>query len=337
MAVTIHDVAKYAGVSHTTVSWVIHNDPRITRETKEKVHRAIKKLNYHPNVNARSLVRGKTNTIAIIVYFFSTVFELEVLKGIEKYFENTESTYNVSIFSTRGNPELKEKLLHEILYGKRADAVIMLSMNPGIKILSEYRKYKVPLVLIEESLKGAMTVKNNNFAGAFEATEYLINKGRKNIGIVVGEFDSVDSGLSPLERFNGYREALKKYRIKFRAELVFKIENYYLEEGREVIKLILKNNMATDALFCAAGDMVAAGIIDQAKKSGLEVPGDIAVIGYDDIPTASLISPPLTTVRQPIERLGKTAIDMAINTLEGKKPPENEVIFEQELVIRESA
>ncbi len=337
MAVTIHDVAKHAGVSHTTVSWVIHDDPRITEGTKIKVRNSIDKLNYHPNVNARSLIRGKSNTIAVIVYFFSSIFELEVLKGIEQYFDEIAGDYNVNIYSTRGNCKRKEKILKEILYGQRADAVIMLSMNPGNDLLQEYRKENVPLVLIEESIKGALTVKNDNIGGAYMATEHLIKTGRKNIGIVVGEYESDESGLSPSERLEGYKRALEDYNLIFNPDLVFTIDNYYFEEGQVALQFILEKEIHVDALFCAAGDTVAIGILDQARKSGISIPEELSVVGYDDIHAAALVSPALTTIRQPIESLGITALEMVMKALSGKKVAIKDIVFDQKLIVRSSA
>ncbi len=143
MAVTINDVAKKAGVSHTTVSWVIHNDPRITQKTKDKVNKAIEELNYHPNYSARSLVKGKTDVIAVLTNFFSTYFELSVLKGIETAMDECDKSYNLNLYSTF---DREEEVLNEILYGKRADAVILLSETPPQKIVKAYNDRNVPLI-----------------------------------------------------------------------------------------------------------------------------------------------------------------------------------------------
>ncbi|HDT14976.1 MAG TPA: LacI family transcriptional regulator, partial [Firmicutes bacterium] len=125
MAATIKDVAKLAGVSHTTVSMVIHKDKRITSITREKVEKAIKELNYHPNYMARSLVRGKSNAIAVVATYFSSMFEVNFLKGLES--EGSDSPYNINQYSTRGRTESKQEILQSLLYGKMADAVIILS------------------------------------------------------------------------------------------------------------------------------------------------------------------------------------------------------------------
>ncbi|QEN05981.1 LacI family transcriptional regulator [Thiospirochaeta perfilievii] len=162
MAVTINDVAKMAGVSHTTVSWVIHNDPRITQKTKDKVNKAIEKLNYHPNYNARSLVKGKTDAIAVVTSFFSTYFELSVLRGIETAMGNCKKNYNLNLYSTSNR---EDEVLNEILYGRRADAVILLSESPSQKIINDYNAKNIPLILVENYHDELISVKSNSIKG----------------------------------------------------------------------------------------------------------------------------------------------------------------------------
>ena len=184
MRVTILDVAKRAGVSHTTVSWAIHDRPEISAETKEKVFKAIKELDYHPNYLARSLVKGKTNTIAIVATFFSSTFEMEILKGIEQSINSMKSKYTITLFSTMGQ---HEKVLSDIVYSKRADGVILMSIGVSEKIVELYKSNGVPLMVIDEDAPGALEVKLDNFKGAYVATEHLIKSGRKNLAIVLGD------------------------------------------------------------------------------------------------------------------------------------------------------
>ena len=150
MSVTIHDVAKRAGVSHTTVSWVIHDSPNISQATKEKVLKAIEELDYHPNYSARGLVNGTTGIVAVVANFFSSYFEMEILKGIEQGLRTDKSNYSINLFSTQSH---HEETLSQLVLEKRADAVILLSISPSLQICELYKKHNVPLSVIRESLK----------------------------------------------------------------------------------------------------------------------------------------------------------------------------------------
>ncbi len=334
--VTINDIAKQAGVSHTTVSWVIHDDPRISRETKDKVLAVIAELKYHPNLSARSLISGKSGVIAVVTSFFSTVFELEVMRGIEAGLDGKTDAPGVQLYSTRGSRERKDAVLRSILYGHRADAVICLSLRPDEELTAEYNDGGVPLILIEDTARGAISVRTQNHLGARLAVDHLIARGRKKIALVSGTLGDThsDNGISPQERFSGYKESLALAGLPFLAEHVAEIRDYYQEEGRDALASLLAADPKIDGIFCSAGDLVALGIIIETRARGIRVPEDIAVVGFDDTFVAPLITPPLTTIRQPLRIMGRTALELALESL-AKRPVENR-LFMPELIIRES-
>ncbi len=335
MAVTLEDVARLAGVSHMTVSLVIRNDKRITPETKEKVLKAIKELNYHPNYLARGLAGGKTNTIAVVATFFSSFFELNILKGMEM--QEDELEYNLNQFSTRGQYKNKKKILLNIANSKRADAVIILNIKPSQDVIRFYKKNKIPVVLVEEQTQGVHIVKSDNFSGAKKAVDYLLKKGRKNIGLVIGNYYAKYVSLSSRERFDGYKKSLEENNILLDEKKIFKIEDYYFEDGIRALEYFIKEGIKLDAIFCAAGDMVAMGIIKEAQKRKIKIPDDIALVGYDDIVISEIVNPALTTVRQPIEKMGSEAYQIAVNAIKGKYDKPQVIVFEPELIVRESA
>lgn len=332
MSITIHDVAKKAGVSHTTVSWVIHDRPEITEETKAKVLKAIEELNYHPNYLARSLVRGKTNTIAIVATFFSSTFEMEILKGIEQSINSLKSSYAITLFSTMGQ---HEKVLSDIVYSKRADGVILMSISPSEKIVELYKANNVPLMVIDEEGHGAIEVKLDNFQGAYLATEHLIKSGRTKLSIVLG--DGGNLGLSQMERKKGFLQAIKDNNLTFNEQNVFYISDYYFEEGQIVFKRMSRTAPDTDGIFCAAGDVVATGIMLEARKQSLKIPDDLSIIGYDDIISSALIDPPLTTIRQPLVQIGRNSYETLIHVLEkGSAEGLDKLVYESQLIDRSS-
>jgi LacI family transcriptional regulator len=334
MSITIKDVAKKVGVTPTTVSMVMRDDPRISKETKDKVLQAVKELNYYPNYIGQSLVKGKTNTIAVVSNLFFAWFKMDILNGIGRSI--FESSYKMNQYSTRD--EIGEETLKDILYGKRADGIITISLRPTTTILNEFKRLKRPIVLIEDTVEGFAGVKVDNFKGAYMATDYLIKKGRKKIGILTGEVAEGRGGMNVLERIDGYKKALKDNDIDIRKKIMLETVCYTFDEGRKIFDKFIENKKGIDAIFCAAGDIAAMGLMKRAQELGVKVPDDVAIVGYDDIVISSLVNPSLTTVRQPIFEMGKTAVKMLINQMESSLNYVDEVvIFQPELVIRESA
>lgn len=334
--VTINDVAKRAGVSHTTVSWVIHDDPRITLATKEKVRAAIEELKYIPNLSARSLISGKSGNIAVLATFFSTIFELEIMRGLEEGLDNVNNAPGIQLFSTRNSPERKESILKTILYGRRADAVICLSLKPGKEMAQEFIDAKVPVILVEEYAEGVHSIKTRNEEGARMATRHLVSGGRKKIALVSGPLSNDENKIvaSAQERHKGYRDVLLEAGLEYQEDAVAQVSSYYMEEGYEAFTRILGAMPDCDGIFCSAGDLVASGILTAAKEHGKKIPGDIGIVSFDDSFIAPLVSPALTTMRQPLREMGRTALETALKALKGE-PVEN-IEYTPELIIRES-
>lgn len=335
MAVTIQDVAKRAGVSHTTVSWVIHNDPRITQATKDKVLKAIRELDYHPNLHARSLVQGKTNTIAIVAGVFSTSFEVLALKGMETFSMPENLPYNLVLYSLMGKMDSKDKVLKDILFGSSADAVILVNLRVDKEIVSSFSSQEIPLILVEEEGENTHVLKTDNRGGAEQAVLHLIHQGRKEIALVVSDPEDPHCNLSPRERILGYKEALHKEGLPFHEKNLFLTENYYFEDGAEVYRCLMEQNPRIDGIFCASGDSLAAGIMQEALNQGKRIPEELGIIGYDNIDLSSLTSPSLSTVDQPIEEMGREALQLAIACLEGEQKIQRK-IFPPNLILRES-
>jgi len=340
--VTIRDVAKTAGVSYVTVSNVINETGRMSENTRKKVQDAIKKLEFYPDGSARALARGKSDAIAFVSSYLSSPFVTGVLSGVERrLFEMDKFKHSLEHHSTRGAEVLKDKIIKNILYGKKADAVIMLTIKPGNKLVKEFKKRGVPLVLIENRAAGAHSVLMDNYRGAYSATDYLIKKGRKKITIVSGPAgaSAYDEEENPVvdERLKGYKAALKDNGLEFEEIRSQNLVFFNQEEGARIMDKIRTDAPDTDAIFCAAGDMAALGIIHRAKGMGLRIPQDIALVGYDDIPVAGIMNPALTTIRQPLDEMGKRAFDLVIGSLEGKIKGSQEILLAPELIIRESA
>jgi DNA-binding LacI/PurR family transcriptional regulator len=340
--VTIRDVAKTAGVSYVTVSNVINSTGRMSEKTRKKVLDVIKKIDFHPDGSARVLARGKSDAIAFVSSYLSSPFVIGVLSGVERrLFESGKFKHSLEHHSTRGARDVKSNLLKNILYGKKADAVIMLTIKPENKLIKEFRKRGIPMVLIENKAAGAHSVLIDNYRGAYSAVDYLIKKGRKKITIVSGPAgaSAYDEEENPAvhERMKGYIDALKDNGLPFETNRSQNVIFFNQEEGVRIIEKIKKDAPDTDAIFCAAGDITAMGIIYRAKNLGIRIPQDISLVGYDDISVAAIMNPAMTTVRQPLDEMGKRAFDLAIGSLEGKIKGAQEILLAPELIIRESA
>lgn len=334
MAVTIKDIARVVGVTPTTVSMVVRGDKRISAATTEKVQKTIKEMNYRPNYIGRSLVKGRTNMIAIASGFFSNFFTVEIMRGIESKLIPTN--YRVNQYATRGVREKEDEMFKEILYGARPEALICISLKPSPETIEEYKKEGMPIISVEESAEGISTVKTDNEKGAFAAVDYLIKKGRNKIGLVAGKIVGSLGGANADERLKGYKDALNMHGISYNPERFMEVTDYSFEEGVEAINRLFRRDAAFDAIFCAAGDMAAAGIIRRAEEKGLKVPEDLSVIGYDDMSIASIVKPALTTVNQPIFEMGRAAIDLAMDII-NKKETIKTITFQPKLVVRDSA
>jgi LacI family transcriptional regulator len=334
MAVTIKDVARVVGVTPTTVSMVVRGDKRISAATTVKVQLAIKEMNYRPNYIGRSLVKGRTNVIAIAAGFYSNMFTVEIMRGIESKLIPT--SYRVNQYATRGIREKEDDMFREILYGARPEALICISLKPSPEIIEEYKKENLPVISVEESAEGIYTVKTDNEKGAFLAVDYLVKKGRNKIGIVVGKRAGDIGGANANERLKGYKDALTMHGISYNPERIMEVADYSFEEGIEAVSRLFRRDAKFDAIFCAAGDMTAAGIIRMAEEKGIKIPDDLCVIGYDDMQIASIVKPALTTVNQPIFEMGRASLDMAMDLI-NKKETVQTITFQPALIIRASA
>jgi len=338
--VTIKDIARAAGVNHTTVSRVINNDPSISEITKKKVLKIIKKMNYYPNTAARTLVKGKTNTIAFAAPYLTSQAELDIITGIGDRLRETGSTYEMTFYTGREATGYRDMIIRNILYGRKADGLIVTSFHLKPSIVSEFRKSKFPLVIIEDYVKGAHSIMTDSYRGGFMATEHLIEKGRKKIAYIAGGKLQPYSLLTLKnydgERYRGYRDAMSRHKIKSTEKLIIRIDMSSPVHGAEAFRELMEKAPDTDAIFCAAGDMVAVGILKQARKMGIKIPSDIAIVGYDNNIISDLVNPSLTTVTNHHIQMGSAAFDIVMSEIKHGTGKPRTIKYEPELVVRNS-
>jgi len=334
----IRDIAKLAGVSHTTVSKILNNKGSISDKTKKKVLSIIKKNNFYPNEAARRTSLGRGEDIAFVSTRYASAFISLVIEGAEnRSFSMGIYANKLSLYSTRGLRELKNETFMKIASGNLADAVIALFVKPSTEAMAVMKKAGIPLILLEAKMPGASSITVDNMSGAFDATSYLVGKGRKKIAVIRGEIGHEEVGPTPSDREKGYIKALTENGMTFDKKLVEEVRAYTYDEGKQALDNLLARDKGIDAVFCAAGDMCALGVMERAKQLGIRIPDDIALIGFDDIPIAANTIPSLTTVKQPIIEMGGKAFEIAVDAAEGRIVKPVNISFKPELILRDSA
>ncbi len=328
----ITDVAREAGVTPATVSMVINNKPNISQETKEKVWAVIKKLGYYPNFIAKGLATNKTNTIAVIIPDLSSLFALEVLRGIrDRITEDDSIYYNIILFdmiSYYKSRSLKE-IFQRIIGERRADGLIIIGHTIEEEALEILQENELPFILVATNSSKYDCIYSNDRLGAYKAVEYLLKKGYKKIGIIYNKLVE--------DRLKGYLEVLKNNDIPINEKYIIEVPSMDLNSGLKLGEKLVEEGFEFDSLFVAANDLTAIGIMKVLLKNGYRIPEDIAIIGYDDIPAAELIVPSLTTIKQPLQELGKEALISIIDKIEGRNKERINLILKPNLIERETA
>ncbi|WJT00837.1 LacI family DNA-binding transcriptional regulator [Novosphingobium humi] len=330
---TIHDIAKYAGVSLATVSRVLREPEKVAPARRSRVREAIAHFNYVPNAMAQQLRQPRFRTILVIIPDISNLFFAEALKNIENV------AHQLGCRILIGETQRKqERLDHyvELLTSRVADGLILFgSLLPGVlrDSVEAGLPLPFPLVLAEGSVHAANCprVKIDNVQSGEMAVRHLIASGRKRIGMISGPRPYTVS----MERLEGYRRALDGAGLEQRGDWVVE-GNFSMESGYEAMAQLLTCPERPDGIFCASDEM-AIGAQAAIREKGLRMPDDIALIGFDDMRFAAYASPPLTTIRQPAAQMGEAAVRMMQAIFRGETIEQPTIILDHELVIRESA
>ncbi|GAA0177056.1 LacI family DNA-binding transcriptional regulator [Clostridium sediminicola] len=333
MRVTIKDIAKHTGFSATTVSLVLNGKgKRISDKTKKVIFKAVKELDYRPNQLAVGLVKKRTKTIGLVISDIRNVFFSNLAKGVED--ECRKNGWNLILCNTNDLHErdmeyikvLADKGVDGILYAMSADS----NFENASESLSLMDSIKIPYIMIDRTVKekSCNFVATDHFKGGYLATKHLIELGHKRIACVTGPLYLNDSEY----RLEGYKKALNEEGISYDSSIIYE-GDYTFDSGKEAIDVL--SEKCISAVF-AFNDMSAYGVYTQLKKYNYSIPEDISLVGYDDIFFSELLDVPLTTVKQPIYKVGTIAADLIINK---KKCDENnlkEIMLTPELIVRES-
>lgn len=333
---TLKEVAKKAGVSITTASKILNDKPfqiHISEETKKKVLEVAKELNYYPNIFARSLRTKKTGIVGVIVSDITDPYFGGIINGAEKILN--ENDYYFLLSSAQNSPQREELYLTK-LRKSRVDGLLILGgtqrfTNNEVKQLV---RSGIPIVVVGRSAPhpDICSVTVDNFTGGFLATEHLIKLGHQDIVHIATTEPRVDGE----ERLNGYKSAMEKHGLKNKCWI--EKGDITAESGYKAMTNILRKGKRPTAVF-AFNDISALGVMRAIRNQGLRIPENIAVVGFDDIPIAAHFDPPLTTVRQPQEEMGRRGAELLIRAIrEREKGAERENIgLEAKLITRKSS
>jgi LacI family transcriptional regulator len=329
MNITIGELAKIAGVSKTTVSRVINNKPDVDPATREKIHSLIAEYDFQPNAFAKAISQKQSNHIGLLIphkaeYVFSNPFYTEVMRGVSTAVDE-KGYYLLVCYAHEVN-------YMDIYRQKRVDGFVLLSPGSFHKqIIEALTDGSVPFVSTARILaEPEMTyVDVDNFMGASMLMEHLVSLGHERIAFI-----GKPTLQSSQDRLSAYQTVLEKAGIQYDPELALVTDTSSIESGHEYTLRLLRSNRPPTAIFLA-NDVMAIGAINAAHESGLRVPEDISIVGFDDIPFSNYTNPPLTTIHQPAFDKGVRAAQLLIDLLETQEPQES-VILPMEMILRRS-
>lgn len=325
----MRDVADRAGVSVTTVSHVVNNTRPVSDELHHRVSSAMDELGYQPNVLARSLRRGETHTVGVILPDSSNPYFAELARCIEDH--SFEKGYSVILCNSDNNTD-KERLYTQVLADKQVDGIVMVAAGDSVENINGLLNRGIHLVLVDRFIPEVQVdfVLVDNKKGAKIATQHLIELGHKSIGCIVGPKNVILSK----ERLEGYRQALIENGIPYRNELVIEGDFQY-KDGFEAANKLLSVNVEPTAIF-ATNDLMAVGAVSSGLERGLSIPGQLSVIGFDNIPLASYANPPITTIDQPKSEIGALATEILLHRMGDPDIQPRVEILDPKIVVRKS-
>ena len=331
---TLEEVAKVAGVSRATVSRVVNGSPRVSGDVRRSVQSAIDHLGYVPNRAARSLVTRRSDSIAVVITepagrLFTDPFFPRLIRGVS----TALSARDVQLVLLMPDSPADEPRTARYLTAGHVDGVLLGSLHGEDPLPGQLAANGIPVVLVGRPPRDADVsyVDVDNREGARRATAHLLGPGRRHVATIAGPADMVPG----LDRLAGYRDALGDADVPFDKDLVATAD-FTQEGGVAAMERLLAARPDLDAVFCAS-DLLAAGALSVLVSAGRAVPDDVAIVGFDDSPIAATSRPPLTSVRQPIEEMGREMVRLLLDLIANNDRVPRRVVLATELIQRESS
>jgi LacI family transcriptional regulator len=329
--VTIKQVAQHAGVSRATVSRVLNQHPKVDPELRDRVLASVAALNYQPNAVARSLRRQETHTIGLIVPDNRNAFFAEIASGIEEFCYG--ASYSVYLCNS-ADDEAKEIEYCQNLYRQRVAGIIMSITGTTAEGIRYLQERGMPVVLVDRSYPGvdADNVQCDHYVGACVAMEYLIGLGHCQIGLIIGR-----PHHPPVrDRMRACIDVLRRHGYQMDPALIYETQSYEFEAGYAGARHLLSTARAQPTAIFAFNDQMAIGVLRYALEQGIRVPGDLSIVGVDNVPIGSFVTPRLTTVAQPMADLGRIAAQLLLERIQGLSGGSVQRLLPAELIVRES-
>ncbi|MET9390396.1 LacI family DNA-binding transcriptional regulator [Streptomyces sp. NPDC006624] len=331
---TLEEVAARAGVGRGTVSRVINNAAGVKESTRRAVQQAIEELGYVPNLAARSLAGRRTDAIALVLTepdwrVFAEPFFSEIVRSLGDALTDT----GMQLLLTLVRSDTERRRFLEYARGGRVDGILLMSVHAGDRLPDMLAEARLPTVLLgrRSGDEYVSYVDADNVGGARDAVSHMLATGRRTIATITGPLDMYAARC----RLRGYQEALELAGLKGEQSLVA-ASDFTEDSGRRAMAELLERHPGIDGVL-AASDTTAAGALRALRDAGRRVPDDVAVIGFDDFPLAQRTAPPLTTVRQPLEEMGRAMIRLLLEDMEEPSVAYRHVILRTELVVRGTA
>lgn len=329
---TLEDIAKQSGVSRSTVSRVVNNHPNVSEDVRKRVKEVINKTGYQPHAAARTLASQRSWMLGLVLprsvsSFFADPYFPRLTQGIAQACNQYNYTLGLFLISTK---EDEEAIFPRVSRKGLLDGILLQSDQLGDQLTNQIIQSKIPLVIIGRPFynKNVSYIDVDNVNGAFTAVSHLIRLGYQRIGTITG----VSTRTVSLDRKEGYIKALTERGRNIDESLI--VEGDFTEAGGYyAMQQLLPNK--PDAVF-AASDIMAIGAMRAIREAGLRVPEDIALVGFDDLPLATMPEPRLTTIRQPVYQFGVKAVEILLDLIENGIEPPRRIIMDTELIIRNS-
>ncbi len=315
MPTTIKDIARQAGVSHTTVSRALHNSPLISEQTTHRILQIAADLQYHPSFAARSLKTNRSQALGVIVSHIDDPFFSEILQGIDDIAQ--ASGYSLFIAASQQDP-VRENAIVQTMRDHRVDGVILCSPRFTTEQSSQLQSYNIPIVAINNQAdeEYQYSIYHDDVDGGGQACEHLVNLGHRRIAYL----GDASSGRTTKERQAGYLQAIHKAGLSVNPDYIYQVPGNSARQGYAAVEYFLGLVIMPTAIICY-NDMIAVGVLKGFHEAGLRVPKDISVTGFDNILVSDFTLPPLTTIDQPKRFLGVEAGRMMLDLLCAKTSP----------------
>lgn len=332
---TLKDVAKKAGVAPSTVSRVINDSSRISEETKFKVRKIMDEIGYHPNINARNLVKQRSHNLGLVIPYsteeaFADPFFSEILRGIGVLAHS--KGFNLLLLTSNGEEEEKKTVLNAVR-GKQVDGVLLLRAKKEDKLIDELRKIKFPFVIVgrPEGKDKCYWVNNDNISASERVVDYLIENGHRNIAMILGD----ENYIMNEDRLQGYKNSFRKNNIKINEDLIVQSKKIDYQSIYMICQKMIKDYPEITA-FYGMSDTMAYTIMQAMNDMQMKIPEDISIVGFNNNPMSKIVSPPLTTVDINIYLLGNKATELLIGVINGKVDKYQHTIVPTNIIERDS-